>query len=277
MVRRSWLAESLSSEVEQALDRLERTRGVFAVAVMPDVHLARGVCIGTVTATREFLLPEAVGGDIGCGMCALRFDVPARALADRRTAAAVLGELSERIPIKRHGKGDGPSLAEELVAPLQAVRVERRLRRQVASQLGTLGRGNRDADHNHVQRERVDGRDAWVHRKGAQSASLGEAGMIPGSMGSASYHVTGRGVAAALSSSSHGAGRCMSRTEARQRIGRGRLTREMKGIWFDHRLQERFREEAPGAYKPIADVMRAQRELVRIERRLSPLLVYKGA
>jgi tRNA-splicing ligase RtcB len=96
-------------------------------------------------------------------------------------------------------------------------------------------------------------------------------------MGSSSYHVTGRGEPAALCSSSHGAGRVMSRSDARRRIARKRLLEDVDGVWFDHRLAERFREEAPSAYKDIGSVMRAQRELTRIVRKLEPVLVYKGA
>lgn len=59
---RAWLTEPLSHDVEQALQRLAKTQDVAAIAVMPDVHLAKDVCIGTVTATRSRLLPSAVGG-----------------------------------------------------------------------------------------------------------------------------------------------------------------------------------------------------------------------
>ncbi len=133
------------------------------------------------------------------------------------------------------------------------------------------------ADHNHVRREQHGDQLLWVHRKGAQSASAGEPGIIPGSMGSASFHVSGRGHAAALCSSSHGAGRSLGRAEASRTIGRQRLLHEMRGVWFDQRQADRLRDEAPSAYKDIHAVMRAQRELTRIERELRPLLSYKGA
>ena len=71
-------------------------------------------------------------------------------------------------------------------------------------------------------------------------------------------------------------GRSMSRSEARRRVGLRRLRGEMRGVWFEERLAHRLREEAPGAYKDIGEVMRAQKPLVRIERRLWPRLVYKG-
>lgn len=130
--------------------------------------------------------------------------------------------------------------------------------------------------HNFVRLETHRGNPCWVHRKGASSAAEGELGVIPGSMGSESFHVTGRGCAEALASSSHGAGRALPRGLAFRKISARRLIQEMEGVWFHEALVERLRDEAPSAYKPIAHVMRAQRELVRIVRRLRPLLSYKG-
>jgi tRNA-splicing ligase RtcB len=131
--------------------------------------------------------------------------------------------------------------------------------------------------HNHVRRETHDGRELWVHRKGAIPAARGEPGIVPGSMGAASFHVEGRGVAGALGSAAHGAGRAMSRTEARRRISDRELARQLAGVAWDARRAHLLRDEAPGAYKDIAAVMRAQRDLVRVVRRLRPLLSYKAA
>ncbi len=132
------------------------------------------------------------------------------------------------------------------------------------------------ANHNHVRRETRFGRRLLVHRKGALPAAEGRAGVIPGSMGSASFHVTGRGCEQSLCSSSHGAGRAMSRSEASQKIAPRQLAREMKGVWFNQRQSRQLCDEAPSAYKDVHAVMRAQRELTRIERELRPLLSYKG-
>jgi len=132
------------------------------------------------------------------------------------------------------------------------------------------------ANHNHVQRETHFGRELLVHRKGALPAANGQAGIIPGSMGSASFHVTGRGCGQSLCSSSHGAGRALSRSEAVERITPRQLAREMHRVWFDERLSRQLCDEAPSAYKDVYAVMRAQRELTRIERELRPLLSYKG-
>src|SRR5207245_10551164 len=80
-------------------------------------------------------------------------------------------------------------------------------------------------DHNHVSLERHGGRDLWVHRKGAMSARLSELGVLPGSMGSLSFHVEGRGHEAALCSSAHGAGRAFSRTAAGGKVSERELRR----------------------------------------------------
>ena len=130
--------------------------------------------------------------------------------------------------------------------------------------------------HNHVRREQHHGGELWVHRKGALPASDDEPGVIPGSMGSRSFHVSGRGAAGALRSSSHGAGRVLARHVARQKVSRRDLQQQMHGIWFDNRRADGLRDEAPSAYKEIGRVMRAQRELTRIVRELRPIMVYKG-
>lgn len=131
-------------------------------------------------------------------------------------------------------------------------------------------------DHNHVVREIHEGRPSWIHRKGALRASEGTRAVIPGSMGTPSYHVEGRGHPGALFSSSHGAGRAIRRAEARDAISGKELRRQLRGIWYDPALEDHLREEAPGVYKDIGRVMRAQRELTRIVRRVRPRLCYKG-
>lgn len=131
-------------------------------------------------------------------------------------------------------------------------------------------------DHNHVSFENHGGRDLWVHRKGAMRARPGERGVLPGSMGSPSFHVEGRGQEEALCSSAHGAGRALSRTAARSKVTERQLRREMTGVWYDVRIAEKLRDEAPSAYKDIRAVLRAQKELVKVTRSLRPVLNYKG-
>lgn len=375
-----WVAEPSPSEVEAQLVKLRKTDDVQRIAVMPDVHLGSDACVGSVVATSRLLYPSAVGGDLGCGMAALRFDGAAELLADRERAAKLLNALGRRIPAalwpRSSGevvdRGGGELWRQLCETSLSSNALERFRRHTAAAQLGTLGGGNHFVElqsdeegqlwmmlhsgsrgigqeilqshvaraprgatglpfleaeseagqsyladlswglryaeanrramalataevvtdvlgappveeslftchHNYIRNESHEGAALWVHRKGAISAHPGELGIIPGSMGTPSYHVEGRGHGAALCSSSHGAGRCMSRAEARRSISTRKLEGEMKAVWFDHRKAEQLRDEAPSAYKDIGAVMRAQRELTRIVRRLHPLLSYKGA
>jgi len=131
-------------------------------------------------------------------------------------------------------------------------------------------------DHNHASLEQHGGQDFWVHRKGAMPAWSGESGVLPGSMGSESFHVEGRGHADALCSSAHGAGRILSRTAARRKVTANELRRQMNGVWYDYRLSDKLRDEAPAAYKDIRAVLRAEHELVKVTRVLRPVLNYKG-
>ena len=70
----SWLPAPLDLEVARSVERLRRAKGALAVALMPDVHLSHDVCVGVAFGTDAHLYPQAVGGDIGCGVAALRFD-----------------------------------------------------------------------------------------------------------------------------------------------------------------------------------------------------------
>ncbi len=363
----TWLAEPMPADVALALAKLATAPDVARIAVMPDVHLAHDVCIGTVLATRTTLWPAAVGGDIGCGVTAVRLVGDAAWLTDRRAAAQVLAGFAAAVPTLRHARRR--ALPASIDRPLSHATLEAARRRDGGIEFGTLGRGNhflevqtddagaawlmvhagsralgqaiRDhhvrlaagtglrtidaasavgaaylhdvawarayadanrraiataaadvlatavdavvddtswvgCDHNHVRAEVHDGEDLWVHRKGAISASAGEAGLIPGSMGTASYHVEGRGLPAALASASHGAGRRFSRGDARRQVGIAAVRRQLDGVWFDHRMLDELRDEAPAAYKDIHAVMRAQRDLVKVTRRLRPRLVFKG-
>jgi tRNA-splicing ligase RtcB len=132
-----------------------------------------------------------------------------------------------------------------------------------------------DSPHNYAHRETHFGKNLLVHRKSAISARLGEQGLIAGSMGTPSFIVRGLAVEDSLCSSSHGAGRVLSRTAARNRITSGAMKRQLGAVHFDRRNLTSLRDEAPGAYRDIREVMRAQRDLTRQEVRLSPLLNFK--
>ena len=113
--------------------------------------------------------------------------------------------------------------------------------------------------------------------KEAHLADDGQPGLIPGSMGTASFHTIGRGHPDALRSSSHGAGRVLPRGAAAAKIDARRLLREMHGVRFDTRRANRLVDEAPSAYRDIRAVMRAQRDLTAICRELKPLVSHKGS
>lgn len=139
------------------------------------------------------------------------------------------------------------------------------------------------SDHNHVDEERLALTDegtpesAWIHRKGAVDVPVGNVVIVPGSAGSATFHVEGRGSNEGLSSSAHGAGRRLARAAARKEIRRRDVERAMRDVWFDRSRADALREEAPSAYKDIDRVMRAQRKLVRVIRKLRPVLNFKGS
>ena len=368
----AWVVAPLKGAVLEALERLRRARDVRHLAVMPDVHLAEDVCVGVAVGTTQLLYPQAVGGDIGCGMLAVPFDVGADCLADPAAAGQVLARISRLVPARRWNRKAAISAPAEVTADtLSDPRLDALWRREGALEFATVGSGNhfcelqaddagqlwlmvhsgsrvmgpaiRDhhlkraegagaglraleadsahgraylhdaawarryaaanraqiathigevmaatrsarldwqgaisTDHNHVAAESHGGCALWVHRKGAMAAPEGQWGVLPGSMGAVSFHVRGRGCALALGSSAHGAGRLMSRTEARRRVSARELQRQMAGIWYDYRQAERLRDEAPCAYKDIRAVARAQRELVTIARVLRPVLNYKG-
>ena len=128
--------------------------------------------------------------------------------------------------------------------------------------------------HNFTERERHYDRDVWLTRKGAIDASLGTPGLIPGSMGTASYVVVGKGNPLSLNSSPHGAGREYSRTAARKTFTFAQLREAMAGIEF--RDTAAFIDEIPQAYKPIDRVMRDSAELVEIRHTLRQLINVKG-
>jgi len=128
--------------------------------------------------------------------------------------------------------------------------------------------------HNYVAREHHFGADVYVTRKGAVRAGAGELGFIPGSMGARNYVVRGLGNADSFESCSHGAGRRMSRGEAKSRLTLKDLERETQGV--ECRKDAGILDEAPSAYKDIDAVMRAQHDLVRIVHTLRQVVCIKG-
>ena len=128
--------------------------------------------------------------------------------------------------------------------------------------------------HNYAQREQHHGESVWLTRKGAVSARKGELGIIPGSMGARSFIVRGLGNAESYCSCSHGAGRRMSRSEARRRYTQDDLQSQTAGV--ECRKDSAVIDEIPAAYKDIDAVMAAQSELVEVVATLKQVLCVKG-
>jgi tRNA-splicing ligase RtcB (3'-phosphate/5'-hydroxy nucleic acid ligase) len=367
-------ARHARKEALALLERIAAQPYVFGhVAAMPDLHAADGVAVGTVFATEGVIVPSALGGDLGCGVAALRFDAGALPLSTR-DLRTVLAGWAERIPVGdelRHGWG--VPVPDGLFSPRLSTRSLEHVREHlVPRQLGTLGGGNhfveldRDVDgnawllvhtgsrgpggaigrhharaalagglgaiaglevaseaglacagdlrwacsfaaanraviieaaarvvsevsgvapnlasrvdvrHNFVAEEEHFGRPLWVHRKGAIAAASGTTVIIPGSMGTASYVAEGLGEPASFQSASHGAGRILSRREARQRIAVERLERAMRRIVHDPSRARSLVEEAPAAYRDVREVLEDEADLVRPRVRLEPMVVLKG-
>jgi tRNA-splicing ligase RtcB len=370
---RIW-ARHVSQDTVRQLQRLASQPYVVEfVAAMADAHVADGVSVGSVFATEATVVPRALGGDLGCGMSAIRIATDAAAL-DRRTLQTVVDAMGRAIPTGHAThRGRGVSVPDRLFAQPLSTRTLDHTREALARRhLGTLGGGNhfleldRDADgglwmlvhsgsrglgaaiaqhhdrasrsdgadpllgldvttergaayledlswaldfaranrealarralevcadalrcspetceqvdvhHNFVSREGWFGRELLIHRKGAVSVPHGALALIPGSMGTASYVVEGLGNEEAFGSCSHGAGRVMTRKEARAAIPERALSHAMRRVVYPERLCAQLVEEAPGAYRDIAEVLEDQEDLVRRRVRLEPIAVLKG-
>ena len=137
-----------------------------------------------------------------------------------------------------------------------------------------LGEMAVNCHHNYVEREEHFGENVFVTRKGAVRARLGDLGIIPGSMGARSYIVRGKGEAEAFHSCSHGAGRAMSRGEAKRRFTVEDHAKATEGV--ECRKDEGVIDETPMAYKPIDKVMEAQADLVDVVHTLRQVVCVKG-
>lgn len=147
------------------------------------------------------------------------------------------------------------------------------LRRTIATPFTTTDEAI-SCHHNYVERESHFGRNLWVTRKGAIRARVGDLGIIPGSMGQKSYIVKGKGNLDSYCSCSHGAGRAMSRTEARKRFSLVDLINQTAGV--ECRTDDAVIDEIPGAYKSLDRVMVNQADLVEVVHTLKAVLCVKG-
>ena len=129
--------------------------------------------------------------------------------------------------------------------------------------------------HNYTEKIQKNGSDAWLTRKGAIRAGKDDMGIIPGSMGTATYIVKGLGNASSHNSCSHGAGRRLSRSEAKRQLTTESLENVMKGKTWNGNAQALL-DEHPDAYKDIDRVMDDQKDLVEVVHTLHQILNYKG-
>ncbi|MFZ5443534.1 MAG: RtcB family protein [Myxococcota bacterium] len=360
-----------------ALEQLERLAAqpwvVEHIAAMPDLHVAHGVAVGSVFATEDVVVPSALGGDLGCGMSALRFDFPAARLSEAELRG-LLAALAKAIPVGDEvHRGRGVDVPDALRStPLSTSALEHARERLAPRHLGTLGGGNHfleldrdgagdlwllvhsgsrglgavvaahhlraaevegegelpglrcatsagqacvadlawaltfaranrdalverasqviaehlgqppelisrvDVHHNFVREEEHFGRRLLVHRKGAIAAARGERALIPGSMGTSSVIVEGLGEPRSFASASHGAGRVLTRGEARRQIPPERFAHSMRRVVFDERRRRALVEEAPAAYRDLDEVLEDEVDLVVPRVRLVPLAVLKG-
>jgi RNA-splicing ligase RtcB len=131
--------------------------------------------------------------------------------------------------------------------------------------------------HNFTERETFGADTLWITRKGAIKADRGDRGVIPGSMGTKSYIISGLGNADSWNSCSHGAGRRMGRKEAKRQFTEDDLAREMSGVKsWNSRNAKGLIDEIPSSYKDIDQVMADQADLVTVDHTLHQVLNYKG-
>ncbi len=350
------------------------------VALMPDCHSGYGMPIGGVIATKGVVIPNAVGVDIGCGMCAVKTSLNE---INTDVLKTIMSGIRELVPLGfDHHK---QAQEESLMPSLENVPEHGIVQRQYIAakkQIGTLGGGNhfieiqKDSDghvwimihsgsrniglkvadhynklaihlnerwhssvdkkqdlaflpieteeakdyfsemqycvdfafanrmlmmeriksvfssvigesfsalefiniaHNYARWESHFGTNVIVHRKGATSAREGEVGIIPGSQGTKSYIVQGKGNTESFQSCSHGAGRVMGRKQAQRELVLEEEIEKLNSKGIVHSIRNtRDLDEAPGAYKNIDTVMANQVDLVDILVELSPLAVIKG-
>ena len=125
-------------------------------------------------------------------------------------------------------------------------------------------------NHNHAEEKG----GLWIHRKGATHAEEGMPGVIPGNMRDGSFVVEGKGNPASLNSSSHGAGRALSRNQAKEKISMDEFRHQLEGVTA--KVEHSTLDEAPAAYKDIFEIMKLQADMVTVKHHLMPLINIQG-
>lgn len=371
-----WLDKLEAGAMEQAKDLANLDIAFRHIAIMPDAHQGYGMPIGGVLATKEAIIPNAVGVDIGCGMCSLKTNWKH---IEQHNLKEIMGLIRETVPVgfKHHKEKQDESWMPAINENLDIVNQEYE---NALYQIGTLGGGNHFIEiqkgsdgfiwimvhsgsrnigftvANHYHKKAVEEQSkrndnntpkdlsyfvkgtedydsyfkemnyciefalqnrklmmerikdaftkvlnnvrfshfinkphnfaAWenhfdtdliVHRKGATRAEKDEWGMIPGSQGTSSFLVKGKGNPLSFNSCSHGAGRTMSRNEARRSLNMKEEQKRLDKLGVLHALRhKRDLDEAPGSYKNIQEVMKLQKDLVDIKVELTPIAVIKA-
>ncbi len=375
-----WLDEVEEGALQQAKNIANLPFAFRHVALMPDAHEGFGMPIGGVMAATDAVVPNAVGVDIGCGMCAVKTSLYE---IDTKTLKKIMSAIRKLVPLgfRHHAFKQDISRMPSPDSIISGGIVEQEFE-NAREQVGTLGGGNHFIEiqkgsdghiwimvhsgsrnlghkvaehynklarrlneqwhtgveksvdlaflpleteearryldemrycvdfafanrklmmatigsvftdsiggkftelefiniaHNYAAQEKHFGKEVYVHRKGATSAREGEVGIIPGSQGTKSYIVKGKGNAESFTSCSHGAGRVMGRKQAQRTLDlKAEIEKlDSKGIIHAIRTQ-RDLDEAPGAYKNIDEVMHNQDDLVEVMVELNPLAVIKG-
>ncbi len=375
-----WLDDIEEGALEQAKNLANHPYAFRHIALMPDCHQGFGMPIGGVLATKEVIIPNAVGVDIGCGMCALQTSLEH---IEIDALKQLLFDIKQQIPLgfKHHKTQQDEKFMPEGYE-IKKMPVVSREYNSARRQIGTLGGGNHfievqkgddnkiwimvhsgsrnigkqvadhynkmainlnekmkstvprsaqlaylpvDSEHgrkymmemnycvdfalanrklmmeriidvfnkqfkgqvrfapminiahNYASTEQHFGREVIIHRKGATKADKNTVGIVPGSQGTSSYIVKGKGNKDSFESCSHGAGRVMGRKQAIRSLD---LKKEIsllkeKGILHSIRKPGDL-DEASSAYKDISMVMKNQEDLVEILIELNPLAVIKG-
>ena len=380
---KSWCDDIESEAMAQAQNLANHPETFHHIALMPDCHSGYGMPIGGVIACEDAIIPNAVGVDIGCGMCAIKTTHKASDI-NESMIKEILGKLRKKIPVGFDHHKREQNWAGFKNAPVAPV-IQQELK-SARKQLGTLGGGNHfieiqsDSDgniwlmvhsgsrnfgykiakeynsiaqkycerfksikiplkgenglaflplktkeakeyisvmnfallfarenrklimshvknaaagilgckfddeinihHNFAAKEMHFKKKVWIHRKGATQAEYNQMGIIPGSMGTASYIIKGLGNPESFRSCSHGAGRIISRTQFNKTYSVEECDKAMKGIvfgrWGKGRKGRVDISEAPQAYKNIETVIKNQEDLVEAVYKLRPLGVMKG-
>ena len=381
-VVKMWLTD-IDKSARKQVENLASLPFVYHhIALMPDCHAGMGMPIGGVLPTNDVVIPNAVGVDIGCGMCAVKTNIRARKMTKTLLRKVVLPGIRERIPL---GMNHHEEPQDEKYLPtgfdIDKLQVVKNHYKSIHHQVGTLGGGNHfielqrdekgclwimihsgsrnlgkqvgdyynkrakwfnelyysrvepelelpflplktpefnnywaemnyciafakcnrslmmerieevvadalpdvefepaiDIAHNYAAWENHFGHNCIVHRKGAVRAREGEIGIIPGSMGTSSYIVEGLGNPDSFMSSSHGAGRAMSRMQAIKTLNLEEEIRRMEAKKIIHGLRvQKDLDEAASAYKDIDQVIALEADLVKIKTKLEPIAVIKG-